>query len=968
MLNGRRAVDDVAAAILDGTPVNWESAEFTSPGPDRELMPFLRVVARIADAHRAEASTARGGPAPGGAETLRQWGHLQVLERLGSGAFGDVYRAWDSRLDREVALKILDASEPASGGSPVVAEGRLLAKVRHPNVVTVYGAERVDGRVGLWMEFIRGRRLDELLREQGVWSAHEAAVAGLTVCRAVSAVHRAGLLHRDIKAQNVMREDGGRLLLMDFGTGTLLSEAADGDPATRLAGTPLYLAPELLAGGRPTVQSDIYSVGVLLFHLVSRAFPVNGRSLDDLRAAHAEGRRGFLRDLRADLPDDFVAAVERALDPDPAARHPTAGAMEDALARVVAGRRAPAARADARWIWASLAAAALVAAAAVAPRAWPDRGRASSGPALPGPPAATALPVVSSVAVRKIEMPPAVFFGRPSPDGRLFSFADEEGNLALFDLATGEIRRLTSAEKESDQHAMFSAISADGRFVAYTWWALDGRYELRVIGTDGRRPRVLLRRDEVDVPQPLEWSRDGAAVLSMLSRTDGTTALALVSVEDGRMQVVQELAAAARNASLSSDGERVVYDAPQRPSEDARDIFIVRADGSNNETLVAHPARDAAPVWTPDGRSVLFASDRSGTMDLWSVAVGGAVHGEPELVHRGLGRMWTLGVTDGGAFFYQAVVGAVEAYVAELSGDGMLGRPAPLGTSYAGSNISSVWSPDGREVAYASRRGPVGFDRRSTTLVIRNMERGQERELVPALNSFLVRSWSPDGRRVLLNGADFHGRGGAYAADVDTGDTVALLQVDRASHATDLGRGEWLPDGSRILYLDRARRALLFRDLRNGHDSVALDFRAEGIDDIAGGVLGRGYKVSPDGRTLAFSAKVREGDAWVDTLRVRTDGEAPRELLRVKHPGNVVFQDWMRDGRALLFTRRLDRASSDGIELWKTTLDGKAEPMGLSMKALRDVSIHPDGRRITFTAGAPVLEVWALENAVADRR
>ena len=92
-------------------------------------------------------------------------------------------------------------------------------------MVTVYGAERVDGRVGLWMEFIRGRRLDELLREQGALSAHEAAVTGLTVCRALSAVHRAGLLHRDIKAQNVMREDGGRLLLMDFGTGTLVSEA-----------------------------------------------------------------------------------------------------------------------------------------------------------------------------------------------------------------------------------------------------------------------------------------------------------------------------------------------------------------------------------------------------------------------------------------------------------------------------------------------------------------------------------------------------------------------------------------------------------------------------------------------------------------------------------------------------------------------------------------------------------------------
>ena len=196
-------------------------------------------------------------------------------------------------------------------------------------------------------------------------------------------------------------------------------------------------------------------------------------------------------------------------------------------------------------------AAAVVAAAALLPRAWPDRGRTSSGPSPPGPAAAATIPVVSSVTVRKIEMPPAsMFFGRPSPDGRLFSFTDEEGNLAVFELATGEVHRLTSVEKESEQHAMFSAISADGRFVAYTWWALDGRYELRVIGTDGRRPRVLLRRDEVDVPHPLEWSRDGTAILTTLSRTNGTNALALVFVEDGRMQVVQELAAATRHASL----------------------------------------------------------------------------------------------------------------------------------------------------------------------------------------------------------------------------------------------------------------------------------------------------------------------------------------------------------------------------------------------------------------------------------
>ena len=105
-----------------------------------------------------------------------RWGHLQVFERIGHGAFGDVHRAWDPRLDREVALKllrtgVLDDHRP---GSAVIEEGRLLARVRHPNVVTIYGAEPNDGRIGLWMEFVKGRTLEETLRSGRTFTAAEA--------------------------------------------------------------------------------------------------------------------------------------------------------------------------------------------------------------------------------------------------------------------------------------------------------------------------------------------------------------------------------------------------------------------------------------------------------------------------------------------------------------------------------------------------------------------------------------------------------------------------------------------------------------------------------------------------------------------------------------------------------------------------------------------------------------------------
>jgi serine/threonine-protein kinase len=973
-----RALDDVAAAILDGDPVNWEALEATSPAPDRDLLPYFRLVARIADAHRGEAGAERPPTAVAHAELAEPepkaaipetWGHLKVLEPIGSGAFGEVCRAWDTRLHREVALKLVKAEEPLAApgeGSAITAEAGLLARVRHPNVVTVYGAERIDGRVGLSMEFIRGRALDEVLRAQGPFSAHEAALVGSSVCRALAAVHRAGLLHRDIKAQNVMREEGGRIVLMDFGTGRALTGARHGGGAG-LAGTPLYLAPELFAGGEATVQSDIYGVGVLLFHLVTGSFPVVGATLEGVRQAHKDGHRRFLRDERPDLAGEFVAVIERAIAAEPASRFQTAGAMDAALTRIAGAPGEGAARHTRSWLLAALVVASVVALAITAIPGW--RHRALHLGAGPGPPEempapAHALLPGSSTTARKFELPDSLLVGRPSRDGRLFSFSDLDGNLAVVETSTGHVTRLTNKEVGTDQHALYSAISADRRFVAYTWRALDGRYEMRVIDTDGRRPRVVLRNDGVDLPLPLEWSRDGQSILSVLIRPDGTNQLALVGVEDGSVRAVRELGSALpRHASLSPDGELVVYDAPQSKTDSARDIFITTTAGSDPQALVAHPANDFAPVWTPDGRHVVFASDRSGTMDLWRAAVtGDATQGEPDLIHRDIGRLVPLGLTDQGRYYYQRLVGAVEVYGADVSADLHIGRPVPLGPAYAGSNISSIWSPDGRQVAYASRRGLVGFDRRSTTLVISDLRSGERRELVPAMNGFLVRSWSPDGRRILVQGTDTRLGSGLHAIDVETGRTTRVVVADRPSSETDIGRGEWMPDG-RVLYTDGRRRALLLHDVERGRDEVALDFRAEGIEGIAGGSNGPGFKASPDGRTLAFCAFVRDGEATVKSLRVKSGAEPSRELLRAEGQEILALQDWTPDGAALLVTRR---QAPDPPDLWQVSLGGgDPRPLGFTMKALRDVSMHPDGSRITFTAGVPLLEVWVLENFLA---
>jgi serine/threonine protein kinase/Tfp pilus assembly protein PilF len=265
------------------------------------------------------------------------WGHLRILELVGHGGFGEVYRAWDPTLEREVALKLLRRSKGENAN--LKAEGRLLAKLRHANIVTVYGVAEHDGRIGLWEEFIRGRTLSQLIKEQGPFGAFEALAIGKEVCRALAAVHAAGQIHRDVKAHNVMREDGGRIVLMDFGLGidsrrAQLSESASTSGA---AGTPLYMPPELLSGERATVQSDIYAVGVLLYYLVTGLYPTKGRTWAEVQSSHKTGQHVLLSDVRPDLPDRFVQVVGRALAPKPEDRYQTAGALLQALAEVEAG-------------------------------------------------------------------------------------------------------------------------------------------------------------------------------------------------------------------------------------------------------------------------------------------------------------------------------------------------------------------------------------------------------------------------------------------------------------------------------------------------------------------------------------------------------------------------------------------------------------------------------------------------------
>ena len=318
----------IAGSISDREQVNWDDLKREVPADQAAVVEQLRFVESVARL---------------GEDTPETWGPYAIVGEIGRGAFGTVYRAFDSELHREVALKVLRPVHPGAPFDPERAldEARRLARVSHPNVVRVFRADRAGDEVGMAMELITGDTLASLVKQRGPFSANEAILIGMDLCRALAAVHGTDTLHGDVKAHNVIRGAGGRITLTDFGTSKDLSRdqlRLDGD----FAGTPLYLAPEVFKGEARTIASDIYSLGVLLFYLATGTYPVDGATRTEVGRRHDErGARRLLRDVRPDLPDGFVHVVEQALADDPGARYASAGAFEAALNGVVSRHPTP---------------------------------------------------------------------------------------------------------------------------------------------------------------------------------------------------------------------------------------------------------------------------------------------------------------------------------------------------------------------------------------------------------------------------------------------------------------------------------------------------------------------------------------------------------------------------------------------------------------------------------------------------
>ena len=408
--------------------------------------------------------------------------------------------------------------------------------------------------------------------------------------------------------------------------------------------------------------------------------------------------------------------------------------------------------------------------------------------------------------------------GSPSPVGRYLSFTDwTSGDLAVRDLANGSSRRLTNGGLQiPGSYAYGSRFSPDGTSVVFNWIKEDGSsFDLRTVRIDTLEQRVLYRNDQLSYFQPYDWSQDGTRILMLFNRLDGTNQIATISTADGSARILKTLDwRQPGGMAFSPDGRWIVYDFPPREDAPERDLFVLAADGTRETRFVEHAADDFALGWAPDGRTVLFASDRTGTYGAWTMAVAdGKAVGAPQLVRADIGsRLIPMGFDRTGSFYYFVTTALSEVYTASI--DPSSGRtvvaPAPLPGRVVGTNEVADWSSDGRSLAVL--RQPLGLAARR--IVIRPVADGSEHELRPDLGGLTTwLRWSPEGTSILVSGRDRRNRDGIFQVDVQTGMVTELVRPDPRSL-----RPEWAADGTSLFYLrkDETCSCVVRRDLATG--------------------------------------------------------------------------------------------------------------------------------------------------------
>jgi len=567
--------------------------------------------------------------------------------------------------------------------------------------------------------------------------------------------------------------------------------------------------------------------------------------------------------------------------------------------------------------------------------------------------------------------------GAVSPDGRYLSFVDwATGDLAIRELASGTNRRLTNKGPwtQSREFALYSNWSPDSRRLVYQWYNKDETFELRIYDIANSTERTLYQGRKSEYAQPFDWSPDGKSVLAGLYRLRDSSVeefnqLCLISAEEGSVTALktfsvssgQSIPLFSRDApwgfAFSPDGKYIAYDILRKDASKSRDIFLLSADGSTVTPLIEHPAADTVFDWAPDGRGLLFISDRTGALDLWYISVaGGKAQGSPQMIKSGVGLAEPLGITLQGQLFYGLQGGATDVY--EVGIDPQTGKiSGPLKKAvlqYEGHNAYPDYSPDGKLLAYISIQSTQTFPPQ-VFLRILSLETGQVRELHPDLPGFGFPRWAPDGRFISVEGTGRDGRQGIFRVDVQTGDVVPIVLPDKGM---PIYSHRWSKSGKAMFYSigDRAGKtgSIFIRNFETGQDEPV-----PGAPSSA-----QFFDISPDGKWLVL---MNRGAKRTIRIMPATGGE-PREIYSFEEEENVPLKPaWSADGRYIYFSKLQKPQGQGNIwDLYRVSAEtGEAQKIDLSMAQLRHYSVHPDGQRLAFSSlgtNPEQSQVWVMEN------
>ncbi len=844
-----------------------------------------------------------------------EWGPLQVLEKLGEGSFGEVYRARDPALGREVALKLLRGDEATGSTDDWLDEARRLAKVRHPNVLTVHGAGTFSGLAGLWSDLLEGESLEERLLADGPFGEGEVVAVGCALCRALAALHRGGLVHGDIKTSNVIRTEDGEFVLIDLGA----SSEVDQPSTVWRQGSPATSAPEVLRGEASTSSSDLYSLGALLYRLASGAPVLRARSLEELLERALSGDIAPLVDLRPDLSPSLTSVIARALSADPGERYPTAGAMEAAL---VSGGRVR--RRGRSWSWAAAALAALGVVAG-ASRFWfaqPEGGARSEG------------------RVRRLVTQGDPVVAAISADGEYVAYTSSEGGFRL--VGGGNSVRLQQIESGRDIELVPAvdfgfffeslAFSPDGEYVRYTVGSTGTAkavWQVPILGGDAE----LLAEDVLGRPT---YSPDGGSLAFAAAEefTDPWIRLDVVDLERGGRRTLLELTDGGEleEVAWSPDGKRIAFVVWDGGRERLR---VVTPDGSDSRAVPSVSFPDIEGLcWAPDGRDLVVLA---GSIDPFSMHPWLVDHrtGEQRRLlrdfHRysGCSRDRTGAVTamiriEERAQLWVAPVGSPEgAY------------PVRTTTGRSDGSIRVTWENDD-SLLYEAPGGEGWYLWRVPATGGLSTRVAAEPARAAAVDD--------SGRIVFYSGWTFDDRAGIYTVPGNGGPPRRLSPLHSYAERPTVSRdGEWI-----FYELFDGERWHFVRSERSGGEPIAVSRRQSHLASF-----------SPDGRRFALHEFDPVIGRWGTAIYpFDTDSRQESEPTRWLDLHSETYSPWADDG-SLFVSRMIDGVGN----IYRVDLDDLEEQQVTFFRegVIFSFDLSPDGTRLAVSRGSVINDLLLVE-------